>query len=594
MTDNSKKYIKLNHREHILQRPDTYIGSKNNEKKFIYVANSIDNIDFKEVDFNPGFFTCFNEILTNASDHYIRTGQVKYIKVNISSDSITIENDGPGIPVEIHKKENIYIPELVFGNFLTSENFDDSINRTWGGRNGYGAKLTNVFSTKFIIETADGKKKYTQSFTNNMEKKSKPSIAKSVKNYTKITYYPDFEKFGLTEITEEIKSIFLKRIIDIAAYNTDVKVYYNDKIVPIKSFKDYMKMFLSNDEELFYEKINDNWEVGISRSQIDAFQHVSMVNGISTHNGGTHVNFISNQIVKLLGEKIDKINKNSNVKQNMIKNHLFLFLNCKVSNPSFETQTKENLTTKMTIDITRDVEISDAFIKKLSSSQIKNDIVNFASLKEFQEAKKSTQNGQKVKVKISKLDDANKAGKLPDSMKCGILLTEGESAKSTAKAGISVVGNDYYGIYPVKGKILNVRDISLQKMRENDEIKDIINILGLEIGKKYTSTRTLRYGKVIIMTDADCIDGNTLILTKRGYIEIKYINYDDEVLTHNNEWKKVLNIIQTTKNKVIKLTINNEEYIFGENHEIPILRDNKVILIKCKDLLKTDKVLKKK
>ena len=594
MIDNSKKYTKLNQREHILQRPDTYVGSIRNEIKKLYLAETVNKIYLKETDFNPGFYTCFNEILTNSSDHYIRTGLVKYIKIQVKKDHVIIENDGPGIPIEIHKKEKVYIPELVFGHFLTSENYDDTINRTWGGRNGYGSKLTNVFSTKFIVETSDGKNKYIQTFTNNMDTKTKPKITKSTKNYTKITYYPDFQKFEMSEITDEIQSIFLKRAIDIAAYSPGVKVYYNDTLIPIKTFKDYMKMFIADDEEFFYEKINDNWEIGIARSPNDMFQQVSMVNGISTHVGGTHVNYISNQIVKLLGEKIEKTNKGVNIKQTMIKNHLFLFLNCRIPNPSFETQTKENLTTRMIGDLIKEVEVSDNFIKKLASSDIKNDIVNFAALKEFQEAKKSTQNGQKVKVKIAKLDDANKAGKSPDSMKCHLFLTEGDSAAATAKRGFSITGNDYFGLFPLKGKPLNVRDITLQKMRENDEITNIISALGLEFGKKYTSTRTLRYGKLVVMSDADCIDGDTFILTKRGYIQIKYIDYEDEVLTHNNNWKKVINIVQTTKTNIVKLTINNEEYIFDENHLLPIVRNGDVLMIKAKEILKTDKVLKKK
>lgn len=593
-----ERFKKLTPKEHILKRPGMYIGNIYTEPTKMFVFEDITNIEetkftYKTVDYNAGFIKLYDEILTNASDHYIRTGQVKYIKIQVDKDNISVENDGPGIPIAIHKEHKEYIPEMVF-QLNAGENFDDSEKRLVGGTHGLGASLVNVFSKKFIVETADGKNKYKQVFSDNMDKKTKPFIAKSTKNFTKITYFPDFEKFEMTEITNEVQSIFLKRAIDIAAYSPGVKVYYNDVLIPIKSFKDYMKMFISDDEEFFYEKINDNWEIGVSRSMNDTFQQISMVNGISTHVGGTHVNYISNQIVKLLGEKIEKTNKNANIKQNMIKNHLFLFLNCKVPNPTFETQTKENLTTKMVNDIIKDVEISDNFIKKLASSQIKNDIVNFATLKEFQEAKKSTQNGQKVKVKIEKLDDANKAGKIPDNMKCGLILTEGDSAKSTAKAGISVVGNDYYGIFPLKGKPLNVRDISLSKMRENDEIRDIINILGLEIGKKYTSTRTLRYGKVILMTDADCIEENTLVLTKRGYIKIKDINYDDEVLTHTNEWKKVINIIETNKENVVKIMINNIEYIFSENHELPVFRNGSVILVKVKDILSSDKILKKK
>jgi len=594
-----ERFKKLTPKEHILKRPGMYIGNVYTEPTKMFVFEDTINIKGnkftnKVVEYNAGFIKLFDEILTNASDHYIRTnGKVKYIKINVSKDHVSIENDGPGIPIEIHKEHKIYIPEMVF-QLNAGENFDDTEKRLVGGTHGLGASLTNIFSTKFTVETADGKKKYIQTFTENMEKKTKPSITKSAKNYTKITYYPDFQKFEMTEISDEIQSIFLKRAIDIAAYSPGVKVYYNDILIPVKTFKDYIKMFINDEEELFYEKIGDNWEIGIARSPNDIFQQVSMVNGISTHVGGTHVNYISNQIVKLLGEKIEKNNKGVNVKQSMIKNHLFLFLNCKIPNPSFETQSKENLTTKMVSELIKDIEVSDAFIKKLAASEIKNDIVNFATLKEFQEAKKQTQNGQKVKIRIAKLDDANKAGKTGESAKCGILLTEGDSAKSTAKAGISVVGNDYYGIYPLKGKPLNVRDISLQKMRENDEIKDIIDIIGLEIGKKYTSTRTLRYGKVIIMTDADCIEENTLILTKRGYIAIKDINYDDEILTHTGQWKNVINIIQTEKNNLIELTIKNEKYLFGENHEIPIIRNGNIELVKAKDILKTDKILKRK
>ena len=594
-----ERYKKLSPKEHILKRPGMYIGNIYTEPTKMFVFEDINEVKGskftnKIVEYNAGFIKLYDEVLTNASDHFIRTGQVKYIKINVEKDHIIIENDGPGIPIEMHKEHKMYVPELIFGNLMTGENFDDNDQRMVGGTHGLGVKLTNIFSTKFIIETADGKNKYQQFFSSNMDKKTKPTITKSTKNYTKITYYPDFIKFQLTEITDEIQSIFLKRAIDIAAYSPDVKVYYNDILIPIKTFKDYMKMFINDEDEFFYEKINENWEIGIAHSQNDTFQQVSMVNGISTHIGGTHVNYISNQIVKQLSEKIERTNKGTNIKESMIRNHLFLFLNCRIPNPMFETQTKENLKTKMISELIKDVEISEAFIKKLAISEIKNDIVNFASLKEFQEAKKSTQNGQKVKVRIAKLDDANKAGKAPDSMKCGIILTEGDSAKSTAKAGISVVGNDYYGIYPLKGKPLNVRDISLQKMRENDEIKDIINILGLEIGKKYNSTRTLRYGKVIIMTDADCIDGDTLVLTKRGYIGIKDIDYEDEVLTHNNQWKKVIKIIEKEKNNGIILTINGLEYKFGENHQIPVIRNGEILIICAKDIIKTDKVLKKK
>jgi len=554
-----EQYKKLSPKEHILKRPSMYIGNTYTEPIKMFIFENINEIKRnkfinKVVDYNAGFCKLFDEVITNASDHYIRTnGKVKYIKINVTKDSITIENDGDGIPIKIHKEHKIYVPELIFGNLMSGENFDDSDQRLVGGTHGLGVKLTNIFSKRFLVETADGKKKYTQTFTNNMNKKTKPKMVKSTKNYTKITYYPDFEKFEMIEITDEIQSLFLKRAIDIAAYSPGVKVYYNDNLIPIKSFKDYMKMFIEDDNEFFYEKINENWEVGISSSPNDMFQQISMVNGISTHVGGTHVNYISNQLIKLLGDKINT--KTLTIKQSLIKNHLFLFLNCRIPNPSFETQTKENLTTKMITSIIKNVDLSDIFIKKIASSQIKNDIVNFASMKEFQAAKKSTQNGNKTKLRIAKLDDANKAGKIPHNMRCHLLLTEGDSAASTAKRGFSITGNDYFGLFPLKGKPLNVRDITLQKMRDNAEITNIISALGLEFGKKYTTTRTLRYGKVVIMSDMDP-DGSHI----KGLILNLFDAYWPELLELDFIYEFITPIVKVKKGTKIKYFYRLSEY----------------------------------
>ena len=587
---NSEKYQKLTHKEHVLLRPDTYVGSTITETRNMFVVEDpkdLTNIKIvnKPVNFNPGFLKLFDEILTNASDHAIRSGDVKYIKVDITKDSISIENDGTGIPVEMHSKEKCYIPELIFGHLLAGENFDDKIERTWGGKNGLGAKLTNIFSKKFILETCDGKKHYHQVFENNMNKIGKPTIKASKKQYTKIIFYPDFARFELDSIDDEIESIIIKRCIDVSVYCTKVKIYYNGVLIPTKNFKSYMDMFIG-EQESYYEKLDDKWEIGVSRSLDNSFNQISMVNGISTYNGGTHVNSVTNQITKKIQESLLKKNKKLNVKQNDIKNHLFIFINCKVVNPDFDTQSKENLISKVTAP-----EVSDNLIKKLVGSTMIEELLRFLMIKEDFDAKKDI---AKSKVKIGKLDDAAKAG-TNESEKCMIFLAEGDSASSSVIAGLSSVPNpDYFGVFPLKGKPLNVRDVNMAKLKDNEEIKNIINILGLEFGKKYTDLKKLRYGKVVLMADADCIDENTLVLTKRGYVPIKDITYEDYVFTHNNRWKKIKNIIKTNKTNLIRLTINNEEYTFGENHEIPILREGEVMMMKAKDILKTDKVLKKK
>jgi len=587
---NSEKYIKLTHKEHILERPNMYIGSISNETKNMFIIE--DSQDFenlkisnKMVSYNPGFLKLFDEILTNASDHSIRTNLVKYIKINVNKDFISIENDGPGIPIEMHKKEKCYIPELIFGNLLTGSNFSKDEDRFWGGLHGLGAKLTNIFSKKFILETCDGKKKYEQIFENNLSKIGKPKITESKKKYTKITFYPDLARFELSVINEEIQSILIKRCVDVSVYCNKVKVYYNGNLIPSKNFKTYMEMFVG-EQESFYEKLDDKWEIGLSKSLDNGFNQISMVNGISTYNGGTHVNSITNQITKKVAETLLKKNKKLNIKQNDIKNHLFVFVNAKIINPVFDTQSKENLISKVVAP-----EISDNLIKKIASSTMIEELIKFLMIKEEFNTKKEV---AKSKIKITKLDDASKAG-TAESESCFLFLAEGDSASSSVIAGLSGVDKpEYYGVFPLRGKPLNVRDVDLSKIRENEEIKNIINILGLEFGKKYTDTKKLRYGKVVLMADADCVDENTLILTKRGNVAIKDITYEDEVLTHNNEWKKIMNIIKTQKTNVVNIIINGETYLFGENHEIPVLRDDEVQLIKAKDLLKTDKVLKKK
>lgn len=499
-----EQYLHLEHRDQILLRPDTTIGNIQTEERSVFVIDDINNLENikivnKNIKYNPGFFKIFDEILTNASDHFIRTGKVKTIKVCVEKDYISVENDGPGIPVVIHKKEKVYLPEMLFGNIFTSENYDDSMKRTWGGRNGVGAKATNIFSKKFIVETADGKNSYYQEFTDNMAKKTKPKIKSSKKSYTRITFYPDLQRFGLTEIDDEIKSVIMRRCVDVTVYCQGIKVFYNDRQIPIKNFKDYMKMFVDDSSELFTEKLNDDWEIGISKSIEGGFTQISMVNGISTYKGGTHVNFITNQLTKNTQELLAKKYKNLNIKPADIKNNIFLFVNSKIVNPMFDEQSKETLTSKINGEGPL---LSEKIVKQFTGSKIVEDIIRFLHIKEQVDTKKEI---GKHKIKISKLEDAKKAGTY-ESDKCYLMLCEGDSASNQVISGLSEVDNSYFGIFPLRGKPLNVRDVNLLKVRENEEMKNIINILGLEFGKKYTDTSKLRYGKVVFFSDQD-VDG---------------------------------------------------------------------------------------
>jgi len=549
--ENKEKYIKLTHREHVLQRSETYVGSIITEKRNLYISNNINNIDIKEINYNPGFFKIFDEILTNASDHSIRTNKVKYIKVYTYNDHIIIENDGPGIPIEIHEKEKIYIPELLFAHLLTGENYNDNQKRITGGRNGYGAKLTNIFSNQFEIETSDGKKIYYQKYKNNLSKIFKPKISKSKKNYTKITYYPDFNKFNMSEIDDNVKSILLKRCIDISAYNPKVKVYFNDELIPINNFKNYISLFVDN---FIYEKINDYWEIGISNSNDEVFNQVSMVNGISTINGGTHVNFITNLISNIIKDYILKTNKNIKIRPSDIKNNLFIFVNSKIINPTFENQTKETLTTRISsTDDNNNFILSDSFIRKLLKSDIVNIIIDNVLSKNQSKLQKDL-NKKNKNLRINKLYDASMAGTY-DSNKCYLFLSEGDSALSTCISGFSVTGRKYFGAFPLKGKPLNVRGEGLLKIKENAEIKNIISALGLEFGKKYKTTENLRYGKVVFITDSDH-DGTHI----KGLLINLFSYFWPELLDMNFIYEFITPIVKIEKNDKYKYFYNLKDY----------------------------------
>lgn len=556
----SEKYVKLSGIEHVLQRPDTYIGSLDKELKSLFVATNFENdlkdtkMVYQEVNYSAGFIKIFDEAITNASDHAIRTGKVSYIKVSIEDDVISIENDGPGVPVVIHTKEKIYIPEMVFGNLLSGENFDDSKERYLGGRNGIGIKCTNIYSKEFKLETADGKKTYRQKFSKNMSTKTKPYTRKSKSSFTKISYKPDFERFGMENIDDGTLSILVKRVYDIAAYNPTLRVSFNGRVIPIRTFRDYMKMFVEDESDIYYEKINDEWEIGITESPIDAFTQVSMVNGISTIVGGTHVNYATNMVVNSVKTHISRGVKNVNIRVNDVKNRMLLFVNCKLPNPYFNSQTKEELRLKLN-GLTKDVIMNDNLLKRLSKANMFSDLVELSLMKEKLDAQKELNKKTAGRIRIDKLFDANNAGKTK-SKNCHLFLTEGDSARNLAVAGFSIIGRDNYGAFPLKGKPLNVRDTTMKKIKENDEITKIVQILGLEFGKKYKNLDDLRYGKVVIMSDAD-VDGYHI----KGLIINLFDTFWPELLKLNFIFEFVTPIIIATQSKRKKMFYKMNEYL---------------------------------
>lgn len=505
-----EEYQKLTQEEQILLRPDTNLGSIIEQEKAIWAVKDINDLQNIKIEkqlltFKPAFIKLFDEILTNASDHYHRGGGVKNIKVTIDKDfTINVWNDGKGIPVVKHKEHNMWLPEMLLGHLNSGSNYDDSEQRYGAGRNGLGSSLVSLFSSKFIIDCADGTNSYYQELGENLQKRGTPKIKSSSKSYTSVTYTADFNRLPITGLEEATLKIFLKRVIDVAVYNPKVKVWFNDTLIQIDNIKDWATMHLNPEDELFVENINDKWQIALAESKGEGFDHCSIVNGNTTWQGGTHVDYIMNQIVKRLTADLTRGNKGIKIRSSDIKNKFHLFLVSKIANPSFDSQTKEN----MSLKIEDSFELSDGLYKKLMKSQIIENILAWVQMKEQMELNKLNKKAAGKTLRIDKLVDAHKAG-TSEGFKCALFLAEGDSAKGSTVTGLSVVGRDYYGVFPLRGKPLNVRDAKISKITENEEIQKIFQIVGLVPGKKYTSVAELRYGKVIFMTDADA-DGTNI------------------------------------------------------------------------------------
>ncbi|KAL3140495.1 hypothetical protein ABBQ32_005081 [Trebouxia sp. C0010 RCD-2024] len=504
-------YQKKSQLEHILLRPDTYIGSTERKEDRLWVHDG-EQLVQQDITYAPGLYKIFDEILVNAADNKVRDPKMDTLKVDISADdnSICVWNNGDGVPVEVHKEEKVYVPELIFGHLLTSSNYNDDEQKVTGGRNGFGAKLTNIFSTEFIVETCDGQRgrRYKQVFSNNMSKKTEPKITncKPSDNWTSITFKPDLAKFGMETLESDVVMLMRKRVFDMAGV-LGKTVILNGSKLPVKNFQDYVNLYLSPGTQRVYEKLGDRWEVCISLAEQGQFQQVSFVNSICTVKGGTHVDLIANQICKTLADNITKNSgkgKNKSAKLEvrpfMVKNYLWVFVNSMITNPTFDSQTKETLTLRSTAFGSKPI-IPESLLKKVEGL-VKEQILEFANLKQNKELAK-TDGTKRSRIRgLPKLNDANNAG-TKHSEDCTLILTEGDSAMSLAVAGLAVIGRDSYGVFPLRGKLLNVRDASAAQIAANAEIQAIKQIMGLQHGKVYTDVKQLRYGHLMIMTDQD-------------------------------------------------------------------------------------------
>ena len=527
-------------KQHILDNPDTYIGSVETVDANMWIMNDkSDGIVEKNISYIPGLFKLFDEGIINCRDHVVRMQSkveqnvpnslpVTYIDIAIQDDgTIVMINDGNGIDVVQHPEYKTWVPELIFGHLRTSTNYNKDEKKIVGGKNGFGFKLVLIWSTYGSVETVDHIRglKYTQEFKDNLDTICEPKITKAskAKPYTKITFKPDYQRLGLiaqgtselaqgtSALPPDLIALLKKRVYDISAVTDKmIKVKYNSSIIPTKNFEQYINLYIGEKSvnPRVYETDNPRWEYAVALTPTNEFIQVSFVNGIYTSKGGKHVEYVLNQITRKLAEYIEK-KKKVKVNPNSIKEQLILFLRCDIENPSFDSQTKDFMNTPMT-KFGSKCEVSDKFIEKVAKMGVMDAACAITEVKENKAAKKTDGTKSKSIRGIPKLDDANWAG-TDKSNNCMIIFCEGDSAKTGVISGLSSEDRNTIGVYPLKGKVMNVRGEAVKKVSENKEIAEIKKILGLESGKDYKNiedvNKNLRYSKVVFMTDQD-LDGS--------------------------------------------------------------------------------------
>lgn len=502
------EYEKCELHEHVLLRPDTYVGSIEPTTRMEYIYAN-ERIERKEITYTPALLRLFMEVLANATDNVVRSREFnipcRSIEVSIDRETgeTSVKNDGMPIPVEYFKDTSTYVPEVLFGQLLTSSNYNDSKSRTTSGRNGVGVSLTNILSKRFEVRIVDAnsKKSYTQKWSDNMKTVGKPSIrSSSQKSSTTVSWIPDFDYFRVYGGYNDDTIALVKRFCIDAAMTCSIPVVFNGEKFQVKDLKSYVAKYYTS-QCIVLNGPTSTCVVAPS----DSFQHVSFVNGLYTRDGGVHVDAWAESVLKQLSQELQRKKILVNVKD--LKHYFSFFVVSTLENPRFQSQSKDVLSfPKPTI------RVETKSVSAMLRWPFVEELRKLAETKSLSMLKKTERHrGYK---RIEGLDPANKAG-TKYGHKCTLILCEGKSAKSYAVAGISqgamfndehLKGRDWFGILELRGKFLNTRNSAVNTISSNKEMTAIVQSLGLAYSTDYTlpeNRRKLNYGRVMILCDAD-------------------------------------------------------------------------------------------
>lgn len=555
----SRKFQALSGRDQILKRPQMWIGSMDTLTREMFIINE-DNIERKEIGFIPAFKKIIDEILDNSLDVLIETKNATgNIKVKITEESVYIEDDGPGIPVIKHKLSeeekkslpaeeaekiaNSYIPEIAWTRLFSGTNFNDSDDKHTIGAHGLGSKCTSIFSTKFVGKTDDGKKSCVVKSLNNLEETSCKTSHSSGKTGTTVEFYPDLPRFKMKKIDQVYFDLLYQRLLCLSITFPNIKFTFNGKRISVND-KKFLKMFSENIETFVFDK----GFIGVFPNESDEFSFFTYVNGIHLNRGGNHIDYIAQQLVAPIRSKLER--KYKTIKPADIKNRLSVVCFFRdFANPKFDSQTKETLTnspSEISNYLSDSINFEDAAKKILKNESIINPIVDTFKIKEELKSRQELRAAKKIKIKSDKYLSSTGDKKY-------LLLVEGLSAR----AGLSgALGRNGFAYYAGRGVPLNAYDATTQKITANEELKDIVNILELDLFSK-DSDKTISFDKIVIATDAD-IDGDFITSQYIGW----FVKFAPNLFNESKiaKLRTPLVILKDNKNKPVKYFYSLNEF----------------------------------
>ena len=570
-----EKYQELSEIQHILQRPSMWVGSTKMEEKDMFIYNGkTGKFEMKIVNYIPAMLKVVDEVISNSCDEFRRKDNMGltelYVNINKETGEIIIRDNG-GIPIVKHKEAKVYVPEFIFGRLRTSSNYDDSEDRNVIGTNGVGSSLCNVFSTFFEIESADGKNEFHRSWSNNMETLNNDLKVKKCgkrTHYTQTRFKLDFSRFETDQSTfdNDFINIIHKRCIDAAAANPGLTVKFRcDGLNGATSTSDISEWkFKKLDEyiDLYSNVLNITdkipFENNLCHAWIfpDSSVDVGFVNGAECSKG-THMRAIRNEINQAVVDYLIKKDKLKDLTTRGVDNKYSVFIDINVSNPTYDSQSKDTLTTpvdKFSKDNKLKWEVNDKFLSKITKSEIVELVRDWYK-------QKSAAEDEKALRKINR--ETNKGLKRPDKyITCSskkkaerqLWIFEGDSARSSFR---NCRNPEFQAGYTMRGVPPNVYGMTPLQIMKNEVFNDIVTVLGLKWGKEF-SLDELNFGKIVISTDAD-VDGD-----KIASLLLLFFNNWPELIEKNIVCRSISPIIISRKGKDCKKFYTMDEFNAAE------------------------------